>query len=183
MFRPVLASLCSLLISVTASAQTDASSLLLNPTLRIDNATSPAPSGWRFDGTAVEFAADSAVKRSGLPSLRVKFAAGAPYAGVLQRLDGERVRGETLIIDGWLARDTASAPVGVWVRAFDKERKSIAYVNSYELANPADGSFTRHVIELKVPDEAVALLIGASIYGDTGTAWFSSVDAYIKRHK
>jgi hypothetical protein len=183
MFRPLLVGLCSLLVSVAASAQTDASSLMVNPTLQIDSATGPAPSGWRLDGTALEFAADSSVKRNGLPSLRVKFAAGAPYAGILQRLAGERVSGRTLVIDGWLARDTASASVGVWVRAFDKERKSIAYVNSYEQANPADGTFTRHRVELKVPDETVALLIGASIYGDTGSAWFSSVDAHVEGPK
>jgi hypothetical protein len=180
MIRQLIALLCLLFISLSTAAQKNTSSLLLNPTLRIDDAANPTPNGWRLDGTAVEFAPDLAVKHTGPQSLRVKFAKGAPYAGIAQRLDGESLRGKTLVIDSWLARDNVNASVGVWVRAFDKERKSIAYANSYELAIPADRSFTRHLVELKVPDDAVAILVGASIYGETGTAWLSSVDAYVK---
>jgi hypothetical protein len=180
MFRQSVAVLCLLLASISCPAQTNSNSLISNPTLKIDEASSSAPKGWQLDGTAVEFASDSTIKHKGPQSLRIKFAKGAPYAGIVQRLEAEPVRGKTVFIDGWLARDNGDAPVGVWVRAFDKDRKSIAYANSYELPNAADRSFRRHLIELKVPEETVVILVGASIYGETGTAWLGSLDAYVK---
>ena len=166
--------------SILVAAQTTSPSLVANPTLQtVDD--SGAPRGWRLDGTAVEVASDPAVTRDGLNSLRVTFEKGAPYAGIVQRLDGDRVKDATVVIEGWLARDTATAAVGVWARAFDKEGRSIGYANSYELDLPADKRFRRHSIELKVPPETNTLLVGASIYGDSGMAWFGGVDASIKR--
>jgi hypothetical protein len=181
MLRQFAAALCLLLVSLSCPAQTKSNSLISNPTLKIDETSSPAPKGWQLDGTAVEFASDPIIKHNGPQSLRIKFAKGASYAGIVQRLEAEPVRGKTIFIDGWLARDNRDAPVGVWVRAFDKDRKSIAYANSYELSSPADRSFTRHLIELKVPAETAAILVGASIYGETGTAWLGSLDAYVKQ--
>ncbi|MCZ8318689.1 MAG: hypothetical protein ACK5S2_00385 [Lysobacteraceae bacterium] len=167
-------------LSLAAESPSDAPSLVANPELR-DVDASGAPRGWRLDGTAVEVAPDPTVTRDGLNSLRVTFEKGAPYAGIVQQLEGDRVRGRTVVVDGWLARDTANAPVGVWARAFDKEGGSIGYANSYELDLPADKRFRRHSIELKVPPETNTLLVGASIYGDSGMAWFGGVDASIKR--
>jgi hypothetical protein len=165
--------------TLAAAAQTASPSLVANPTLQaVDD--SGAPHGWRLDGTAVEVASDPAVTRNGLNSLRVTFEKGAPYAGIIQRLDGDRVKDATVVIEGWLARDTATAAVGVWARAFDKEGRSIGYANSYELDLPADKRFRRHSIELRLPPETNTVLVGASIYGDSGMAWFGGVDASIK---
>ncbi|MCZ8062333.1 hypothetical protein [Silanimonas sp.] len=165
--------------SILVAAQTASPPLVANPTLQAVDA-SGAPRGWSLDGTAVEVASDPAVTRDGLNSLRVTFAKGAPYAGIVQRLRGDRVNGATVVIEGWLARDTATAAVGVWARAFDKEGRSIGYANSYELDLPADKRFRRHSIELRLPPETNTVLVGASIYGDSGMAWFGGVDASIK---
>jgi hypothetical protein len=173
----------ALFIAIASSACTTQPvrepSVILNPSLLVEGAsTSTVPTSWQADGTAEELVVDAAVAKQGRPSWRVKFKEGAPYAGLVQRLPVEAILGRTLVVEAWLARNTERASVGVWIRAFDKDRKSIAYANSYEKPLPATSSLHQHVFEFVVPPTATALMVGASIYGENGIAWFNSIDVY-----
>jgi hypothetical protein len=159
-------------------------SLVLNPALATPIGTTPqVPTHWRADGTADEVSMDPSVSRQGMPSYRVKFKEGAPYAGLVQRIPAEALLGRTLVVDAWLARDTEQASAGVWIRAFDKNNNSIAYANSYEKPLPPTTGLHQHVFEFLVPPATTSLLVGASIYGESGTAWFNSVDVYVSNKR
>jgi hypothetical protein len=159
-------------------------SLVLNPALTMPIGTTlQVPTHWRPDGTADEVAMDPSVSRQGMPSYRVKFKEGAPYAGLVQRIPAEALVGSTLVVDAWLARSTEQASAGVWIRAFDKDNNSIAYANSYEMPLPPIRDLHQHVFEFLVPPATTSLLVGASIYGESGTAWFNSVDVYVSNKR
>jgi hypothetical protein len=119
---------------------------------------------------------DRSVLADGRPTLRVDYRATAPYAGLVQRLDAPALSGQRLIVEGWLARDTEAAAVGVWIRAFNAQRQSIAYANSYEMPLPADRRLHRHTLAFEVPADAAFLLVGASVYGADGSAWLGGID-------
>lgn len=165
-------------LNARAATETPHLSLVQNPNLLVSDATQAVPQAWRIDGTVEQVAVDDTMRRNGQPSLRFKFKSGAPYAGVIQRLNGSELRGETLIVEGWVARNSANSPVGVWIRAIGDDKKSVGYANTYEEPVPTDGSFVRHIVKFTVPQETNTLLVGASIWGEDGTAWFSFVDLY-----
>ena len=79
--------------------------------------------------------------------------------------------------EGWVAKDQEAAAAGLWVRAFDAQRQSRACANTYEQALPADRQLRRQRLEFAVPAEAAFVLVGASIYGASGSAWFGGIDA------
>lgn len=165
-------------LNARASAETPHLSLVQNPALLVSDATQAVPQAWRIDGTAEQVAVDDTMRRNGQASLRFKFKSGAPYAGVIQRVNGGELRGKTLIVEGWVARNSANSPVGVWIRAIGDDKKSVGYANTYEDPVPTNGSFVLHRVKFTVPQDTNTLLVGASISGEDGTAWFSFVDLY-----
>ena len=135
------------------------------------------PSDWRIDGVASEVSLDTEKRKTQLASLRIAYKLGAPYAGVIQTAPITVLRGKRLVLRTHIARRGSTAEVGIWVRVFDKDKRSIAYVNSYETVPAADESWTPHMVEINVPDNAESVLIGASIYGGDGVMWVDEIKA------
>lgn len=154
-------------------------SVVTNPTLQTDAATAPVPTGWRVDGTAAEFVLDSAKTYVNRPSIRVRYVEGAPYAGIIQTLNVQPLRGKTVTVSVQVARDTKDVSVGGWIGAFDMERKRIAYANSYDTKVDENGAWTNHRFSLAIPANAERVLIGAAAWGKTGTIWIGEVDASV----
>lgn len=77
-----------------------------------------------------------------------------------------------------MARNSSNSPLGVWIRAIGDDKKSVGYANTYEEPVPTNGTFVRHIVKFTVPRDTNTLLVGASISGEDGTAWFSFVDLY-----
>lgn len=134
------------------------------------------PAHWRTDGQFVELKLDSGRKRASTPSVRVQFKEGAPYAGIVQRAEIEKVRGKRIVLRTYIDRVGDDAEVGVWVRAFDQSGKSIAYENTYETKQLPTGQWTLHQLSINVPAETNAVLVGASIYGKDGTMWVDAME-------
>jgi hypothetical protein len=180
----VTASMLALLLAGCVAAPTRNDSLVLNPDLTPSQNASDAPGEWRADGKATTVGFDAFAQYEGKPSYRVSFTAGEPYAGLVQRFRSvDALRGQTLIVTGKLRRSDNKTSIGIWVRAFDKDSKSVAYANSYEQAAGQDSNWETHRITLTIPQEATSVLIGASIYGESGTMWLSSVNAHPNRGK
>jgi hypothetical protein len=140
-----------------------------------DTTDASKPAYWRLDGKAEEIAIDTERKYRGQQSLRVKFKEGAPYAGVVHRLNAEDVRGKTLFASAWIARGTDSANTGIWIRAFDKDKKSIAYVNTYDSPAAKETAWTQHNMTIEIPASAATVMMGVSIYGKDGVMWVDEV--------
>lgn len=141
-----------------------------NPNLPID---------WRIDGVATEIVLDTEKRKTQQASLRIAYQLGAPYAGIIQTAPIEMLRGKRLVLRTHIARRGSAASVGIWIRAFDKEKRSIAYVNSYETVPATDESWVPHMLEINVPDNAEGLLIGASIYDGDGVMWIDAIKAEV----
>jgi hypothetical protein len=175
--------LLSLTLNMTgcATPSTRSPSLVQNPQLQVDaGAATAVPTGWRIDGGPDAVAVDASMARQSRPSLRVGYKPGPPYAGIVQRVAAAEVRGKRLVVDAWLARNNNQMPTGVWIRAFDKDKKSIAYANTYEAPLVGSGQLSQQRLMFSVPEEADVLLVGASVYGDVeGAAWFNSLDVYV----
>lgn len=137
------------------------------------------PSDWRIDGVATEVSLDTAKKKTRQASLRIAYKAGAPYAGILQTAPIKMLRGKQLVLRTHIARRSSTASVGIWVRVFNKEKRSIAYVNSYETVPAADESWVPHMVKINIPDDAENLLIGASIYDGDGIMWIDTITAEV----
>lgn len=90
----------TLALNARATTETPHLSLVQNPALLVSDATQAVPQAWRIDGTPEQVAVDDTMRRNGQASLRFKFRSGAPYAGVIQRLNGSELRGKTLIVEG-----------------------------------------------------------------------------------
>jgi hypothetical protein len=162
------------------TAHTTQASLLKNADfVTLDTAKPTLPAEWRVDGQATEIALDTLRQRSKTPSLRVVFKEGAPYAGVVQRIPIEAVRSKTFRAQSFIDRQGEGAAVGIWVRAFDKERKSIAYANSYETKQGVAGAWTAHRLELAIPASAEFVMFGASIYEKDGTMWLDAIEVSV----
>jgi hypothetical protein len=141
---------------------------------------SKLPSEWRIDGMATEIALDTAKTKSSQASLRVAYKAGAPYAGVIQTVPPEAVRGKRLTLRAQIARRGEKAVVGIWVGIFDKDKKRLAYRNSYETVQAADESWVPHVVEIDVPENAERLLIGSAIYEADGVMWVDTMSVEVR---
>jgi hypothetical protein len=137
------------------------------------------PSEWLIDGVATGIALDTNKKKSQQASLRIAYKIGAPYAGIVQTAPVVVLRGKRLVLRTHIARRGSAASVGIWIRAFDKEKRSIAYVNSYETVPVVDESWVPHMVEINVPDNTEKLLIGASIYDGDGIMWIDTIAAEV----
>jgi hypothetical protein len=151
--------------------------IIANPRLQVASPASPVPEAWRAHGRAERMAPDAAMRVEGRPAWRVDYRASAPYAGLVQRLDATALRGQRLALEGWVAKDQEAAAAGIWVRAFDAQRQSVAYANTYEQPLPADRQLRRQQLEFTVPADAAFVLVGVSIYAASGSAWFGGIDA------
>ncbi len=138
------------------------------------------PSDWRLDGEALETVLDKNKKHQGAQALRVKFKEGAPYAGVLQRLNTDAMRGKTVLATAWFAREQDEATVGIWMLASDKDGKRIAYANSYETDAAKKKEWTQHQVRLLIPAEATSALLGVAIYDKDGTMWVDQVELEVQ---
>lgn len=160
--------------------------LLVNAQLAEADGSSAAgeggrPAHWRIDGKPTRMTPDRALARAAGTTWRVEFDGAGPYAGIVQALPIEAVRGRRLALAADLARSGADPAVGLWIRAFDADRKSIAYANSYQQPAAAPPAFTRHELQFEVPQEARAVLVGASIYGAAGAMWIGPLQLRAQR--
>jgi hypothetical protein len=134
------------------------------------------PASWRIDGKAHELAIDKDKKYAGTQSLRVKFKEGAPYAGVIQLLpNAAEVRGKRLQFSAMIARGDDNAMVGIWVGAWDKDKKRRAYANTYESPAAKQRGWTRHQMTIDIPPEAESVMIGIAIHDKDGVMWVDDV--------
>jgi hypothetical protein len=141
-----------------------------------DPAKSSMPADWKVDGEAVEIGFDATHQFARTPTVRVVYKEGAPYAGLIQRLVASDVRGKTLHVRTHIDRLGEGAEVGVWVKAFNKDRKDIAYQNTYETKQLAHKNWTPHEMRIAIPPEAEVVMLGAAIYGKDGTMWVTGID-------
>ncbi len=171
----------SLLVACASPPAADHTSTLIQNAnfVKIDAEKPNLPAQWRADGQFVEIALDRMRMRTSTPSLRVQFKEGAPYAGVVQRMDLDKVRGKSITVRAYIDRAGEGAEAGVWVRAFDKNRESMAYENTYETKHLPAGQWTLHQLRINVPAEADAVLVGVSIYGKDGTMWVDAIEAQV----
>ncbi len=137
------------------------------------------PDDWQVDGIATDIALDTVKKKTQAPSLRIIYKLGAPYAGIVQTAPAKVLRGKRLVLRTHIARRGSTAAVGIWIRAFDNEKRSIAYVNSYETVPAIDESWVPHMVEINVPDSAESLAVGASIYDGDGIMWVDAITAEV----
>jgi hypothetical protein len=142
----------------------------------VDPSKPTLPAEWTVDGEAVEIGFDPTHQFSRTPSVRVVYKEGAPYAGLIQRVAASAVRGKTLHLRTHIDRLGEGAEVGVWVKAFNKERKDIAYQNTYETKQRAHKNWTPHEMRITIPLEAEVVMVGAAIYGKDGTMWVDGID-------
>jgi hypothetical protein len=173
-------SFSALLLCLSPPSMATTSVSLPNPGFEdADPADQTKPAQWRIDGKAVEIGLVKDMKRSGNQALRVQFKEGAPYAGVLQRLDVETVRGKSIDASAWFARGKDEANVGIWIGAFDKDRKRIAYANTYDSAEAKRMEWTKHNMRIDIPNEAASVMLGIAIYGKDGVMWVDDIQATI----
>lgn len=128
--------------------------IIANPMLQVVSPASHVPEAWRADGQAERMAQDPAMRVEGRPARRVDYLGSAPYAGLVQRLDATAVRGQRLSLEGWVAKDHEAAAAGIWVRAFDAQRQSLAYANTDEHPLPADRQLRKQRLEAQWHAEA-----------------------------
>jgi hypothetical protein len=138
-----------------------------------DDLTKPA--SWRIDGKAEELTLDKDKKYAGTQSLRVKFKEGAPYAGVIQRPPIAGVRGKTVQFSAMIARGEDNAIAGIWAGAWDKDKKRLAYVNTYESAAAKQRDWTRHQMSINIPKDAESVMVGVAIHDKDGVMWVDEV--------
>jgi hypothetical protein len=172
----------AVLISGCTSLPLNSSSLVQNSLLTVEASQSSvvAPTGWRIDGEPETMALDPNMIRNGRPLLRVTFKSGKPYAGFVQQLQGNAWRGKRVTVNTKLARNNGEMPTGVWIRAFDKNKESIMYANTYDEPLPADSKLNHQQLVFDIPADAESVLVGASVYGDVdGAAWFQSLDVVL----
>ena len=162
--------------SVALACVTTSPSLATNPRLVAASASDSVPAGWALDGTAVAVGFDAAnAWRGRTPSVRVVYAAGAPYAGLLQRVNATPFAGRTVTLEGHLMRDSSQASVGIWLLAADSAGKRLSYVNSYDSVAHAPLRWARHRLTVTVPPTATRLLVGAAVHTTSGVMWIGDV--------
>jgi hypothetical protein len=160
-----------------APAAVAAPSLLPNGDFSVTQTDNPSlPAQWRVDGTAKEIGLDSSKTRDGRATLRVAFAEGAPYAGVIQQLPAAAWRGRRLSLRAHIAREGERALAGVWMGVYDAQRQRLLYRNTYDTVQKGDGQWVGHALEIEVPEQADRLLVGASIHEADGVMWVDRVD-------
>jgi hypothetical protein len=148
-----------------------------------DTSDATKPTHWRLDGKAEEITIDIEKRYRGQQSLRVKFKEGAPYAGVIHRLNAEDVRGKTLFASAWIARGRDGASTGIWIRAFDSDKKSVAYVNTYDSLAAKETAWTQHNMNIEIPASAAVVMMGVSTYGKDGVMWVDEVAIAVQEPK
>jgi hypothetical protein len=169
--------------AVTQSATSPTASkiepILKNPMLTPSTEQDNLPADWSFDGIAQEYGFDATHRKGNAPSWAVKFKEGGPYAGIAQRIPIEAVRGKTLKASALIDRENLNpkneAQVGIWVGAWDKDRKRIAYVNTYEGKQGDKGAWTPHNMTITIPPEADRVMFGVAIYERDGRMWVTDI--------
>lgn len=159
---------------VVAACHRSGTVLVTNPRLLQRVATDTLPDGWQVDGTAVSIGFDATQRgREGAPAVRIAYASGAPYAGLVQRVDAAPLVGRTVTLEAELMRDTSQASVGIWVLTAGADRQRLSYVNSYDSVAHAPGRWARHRLTIVVPPTATRLLVGAAVHGASGVMWIN----------
>lgn len=166
--------------AMTAVALANSTPVILNGDFSARSTENPRfPKDWRLDGTATEITLDSSKTKSAPASLRVDYKAGPPYAGVIQTVSAEGLRGKRLALRTHIARRGGKAKTGVWVGIFDKEKRRLVYRNSYETAQAPDEGWVSHVVEVDVPENAERILVGAAIYDADGVMWVDTIETAV----
>jgi hypothetical protein len=134
------------------------------------------PATWEYDVANKkladgDFALDRSIVKRGKNSVRVAFVEAQGYAGVIQFLDATRLAGRTIVFSGWIRRSAKSSVAGIWIAINDAQKKRLTYQNSYEVPHDDLNRFDFHRVEIKVPETATSLMIGAAIYEKDGTMW------------
>ena len=179
--RLCIALWCALLLPLVTVVKAGEVRIVSNPGLQAEDGASGSISGWRVDGKGAVVASDAAVRRSERATARIEFQNGNPYAGVAQRLVNlDAVRGRTLVVTGWIMRETDDPEAGVWIRAFGADGKSLAYANTYALPKGPPKQWRQHELEFTVPLEAAGVILGAALYGQSGRIWVAELDARVR---
>jgi hypothetical protein len=175
--------ICCIVLHAQALPAVQASDpgIVLNPELRSEDDASGSIRAWRVDGKGAVVVLDTEVRRGECATARIEFQSGNPYAGLAQRLSNpDAFRGRTLVVTGWIMRETDEPEAGVWIRAFSADGKSLAYANTYALPKGPPMQWRQHEIELTVPVEAAGVMLGAALYGQSGRMWVSELNARIR---
>jgi hypothetical protein len=135
------------------------------------------PTGWQLDGSAASMRFDSSAiaRRDGRPTLRIAYEPGAPYAGIIQRVDAASLAGRPVELRARLMRDSSSASTGIWMMAVSTNRERLAYINSYDSVSAAPYRWASHHLRMTLPPTTTRLLVGASIHTERGVVWISDL--------
>jgi hypothetical protein len=93
------------------------------------------------------------------------------YAGVLQRVSALNLRAKDIKFSGFVRRSSVQSIVGIWMLVTDNKGTKLAYINSYEQPVTAGNRWSRHVVAMRIPPEAVTIKLGAAIYEKDGVMW------------
>jgi hypothetical protein len=124
---------------------------------------------------SMRFDSSDVAQRDGRPTLRIAYEPGAPYAGIIQRVDAASLAGRPVELHARLMRDSSRASSGIWMMAVSANREPLAYINSYDSVSTAPYRWTSHHLRMRVPRTTARLLVGASIHTDRGVVWISDL--------
>jgi hypothetical protein len=143
---------------------------------RADPAQQDLPNNWETDvanKTDLQpvVVRDHAVRRCGANAVRVRFVEAMNYAGVLQRVSALSLRGKDIQFSGFVRRSSVQSIVGIWMLVTDRKETKLAYINSYKQPVTGGNRWSRHVVTMRIPPEAVTIKLGAAIYEKDGVMW------------
>lgn len=149
--------------------------------LNLDFEVAPVPGqakGWFQGGRGYEVTLDSEIVHSGEHSLRIRSVAGDPQArtfGVAtSSFPVEDAAGKTIRYSGWIRTENVEGGrAGLWWRV-DGGVAPLAFDNMQDRGPRGSTAWSRHVIELEVPEGATNINFGVLMPG-TGSAWFDGL--------
>jgi len=154
-------SAASLAFAVLA-AELPASVLIQNPGFELSDTANPAqPLNWSKSTPGSVITVDDKVKAQGGRSLRIERAADARFSGIAQTIPAILWRGKLISVRAMLKSENVAGATGIFIRAEDASRKTVALGNSFATPIAGTADWTSREAIVDIPVEAAAISIGA----------------------
>jgi hypothetical protein len=98
------------------------------------------------------------------------------FLGVMQQLDGAPWAGHRVQVSAWLRTRDVEGRVGLFLRAYDGERRMVAFDNMDGRPVRGTAGWTRYAVVLDVPEDAGELAFGVFLGGGSGELWVDDFD-------
>lgn len=159
------------------SAAKPPANILPNP--GFESASDGKPQSWIFDDAVKSrgaVALDADTRHSGRCALRLEPNANNTDSnhllGVVQIIPVEKLHGKRLRLGGWM-RETGKARAFIIAIAFDAKNKPAGTGMTFQPF--ATSSFTRQDVFVNVTPDTKMLIVGCSVSGTSGEAWFDDL--------